>query len=316
MVDAKNPVGSDFVKALKENISTLLAHCAGGKSKGEITESSEEWRIDHGYIVIINQELLPEEDPKEKDWRALVKKSQSLVEEWGRLDRNQFSRYETVGVEGSVYGQWMDLIDELGLNDPDSREDDYTLPHDKRSLTATLIRGMDLRYFSNINAPPELIDAMGTLPVTRDFSFFIATVQDGGDFGVWDPSEPGFKLYKVINEKTDWTYEAVFDAEEWADLWGSEEQILNECQRVFLRLTERPDGSFVDLWDLIDSRPMAKKNVAYQVIKAVLKETCASRPPPVQYDPETGVFTKDSVAFEAIRSLQKAFLEWGRGDKK
>jgi hypothetical protein len=113
-----------------------------------------------------------------------------------------------------------------------------------------------------------------------------------------------------------------FDEREFQGYWINAGDLEEECKRVFFRLTGKPDGMLVPLWDLLDEWPMGGKEVAkanaYDVIRVVFALTCKRATPPVRYDPVNAVFTKDMETFDAIAQLNRFYVEeWGKkGEKK
>lgn len=102
--------------------------------------------------------------------------------------------------------------------------------------------------------------------------------------------------------------------------WSKTHSILDEVKRIFYRLTQKPNESYVPLWDLIDDRPLKEKldnnsiqfakETAYGVLKAILYYTAEDCSFPVEYDAENGVFTKKSDTFNLIAELDSSFAEW------
>lgn len=107
-------------------------------------------------------------------------------------------------------------------------------------------------------------------------------------------------------------------------LWETAASLVDECKRVFFRLTSKQDGTLVPLWDLIDEWPMYKengkgeidKNAAHTIICEVFRLTCERATPPVPYDPVNAVFTKTSETFDAIQQLMRGFIEWEENGEK
>ncbi len=88
--------------------------------------------------------------------------------------------------------------------------------------------------------------------------------------------------------------------------WSSKDHFLDECVRVLARLTEKPDGALVSLWDLLDEREYRR----FIVVREIYAWTVKKAQPPVPYDPEAAIFTKTPGTFNAIQDLLRAFHEW------
>ena len=121
--------------------------------------------------------------------------------------------------------------------------------------------------------------------------------------------------------------EARFGTSGSFELRLSSADLVDECQRVFFRLTSKPDGSLVPLWDLLDDWPRFVsfqygedyrdlKRAVHRVIKLVLARACEISAPPVSYDPLTAVFTKTSETFFMIQELNRAFEAWHSSKKQ
>ena len=101
---------------------------------------------------------------------------------------------------------------------------------------------------------------------------------------------------------------------------------MDEVKRIFYRLTQKPNESYVPLWDLIDDRPLKEKlnndsiqfakETVYGVLKAILYYTAEETSFPVEYDAENGVFIKKSDTFNLITELDSSFAEWERNGRK
>ncbi len=94
--------------------------------------------------------------------------------------------------------------------------------------------------------------------------------------------------------------------------WESENHLVDECTRVLVRLTEKPDGALVSLWDLLDQQDYAR----YLIIREIFAWVTREVPAPVPYDPGAAVFTKVSDTFDAIQQLARSFDDWKRETEK
>ncbi len=108
-------------------------------------------------------------------------------------------------------------------------------------------------------------------------------------------------------------------------LWHSETHLLDECKRVFFRLTQYSDGALVPLWDLIDDKfhpdgshysKTEPKYVSYTIIWQLFAWAAKDVPFPVPFDPANAVFTKTSGTYEAIQQLLRGFASWNEQSKK
>ncbi len=96
------------------------------------------------------------------------------------------------------------------------------------------------------------------------------------------------------------------------NFWRAEDQCLEECVHVLVRLTERADGALVLLWDLIDERDYDR----FLILREIFGWAARQAAPPVPYDPVNAVFTKVSGTFRAIEDLMRAFTDWDAGRGK
>lgn len=113
----------------------------------------------------------------------------------------------------------------------------------------------------------------------------------------------------------------------FTDLWNSDIEILNELKRVFFRLTEKKDGCFVPLWDMMDPRPHSRydqynhkywfdRSDAHNWLAYIMAQTVQKTPSPVDYDYNNAVFIKEASTFDIVSQLDKAFAEWTSKEKK
>lgn len=88
--------------------------------------------------------------------------------------------------------------------------------------------------------------------------------------------------------------------------------------RILFRLTQKPNGSMVPLWDLLDdsSEKYLTKNALYNFIKYIWQKTSEITPCPVGYDPINAVFKKEDDTFSIIEHLRLSFAEWNRSQNK
>ena len=136
-----------------------------------------------------------------------------------------------------------------------------------------------------------------------------------------------------LSQGLTWKIDEEEDENEYPDLkvsnfWDRRKDIFDEIKRIFYRLTEKPDGSYVPLWDLMDPRPHSRyseifhqyffeKQDAHNALKYILALTVEQSQPPVQYDAENAVFIKERSTFEIIANLDKIFADWEKSkDKK
>ncbi len=92
--------------------------------------------------------------------------------------------------------------------------------------------------------------------------------------------------------------------------------VFEECKRVFFRLTAHPDGSFVSLWDLVDTygeKPFGTfvgKMGVYENVKKIYEAVGRETAFPVKYDFVNAVFIKEPETFSIIHELNVQFARW------
>ncbi len=173
----------------------------------------------------------------------------------------------------------------------------------------------DQAFFDAMGTTEETRDLIHTMPSRQTYVFILEAI--AGESRVLMTKGHATTNYNYSGTAKLQIKDSTFDfSNPWfQNLWVSESHILGECTRVFLRLTAQPDGSLVDLWDLIDDRPLDKKYAAFLIIREMFAWTCKKAAPPAQYDAATGVFTKTSDTFETIKGLFNEFARWGGSSK-
>ncbi len=161
---------------------------------------------------------------------------------------------------------------------------------------------------------------MGSLPDSEEFlgSKFVDAikrqVENFWDEGEYFDAEPTVPDFEQMDSQPDYSV-----------LWNSSAHLLDECKRVFFRLTQYPDGALIPLWDLIDdkSQPSKKdyagpdpKYMSYVIIWQLLAWAAMDASPPMPFDLKNAVFTKTSDTFEAIQHLLQGFASWNELGKK
>jgi hypothetical protein len=105
--------------------------------------------------------------------------------------------------------------------------------------------------------------------------------------------------------------------------WRNPRDILEECRRIFFRLTKRFDQTLIPLWDLMDEHPMlllfygdsafhreTPKVEAFSFLKYLFAHTVRKIPCPIKYDPENAVFTNLDENLQVLLDLEQSFAEW------
>jgi len=86
--------------------------------------------------------------------------------------------------------------------------------------------------------------------------------------------------------------------------------------RILFRLTQKPNGSMVPIYDLLDAPGTNTSIFIYPVIKYLWKKASEIVPCPIGYDPINAVFKKEDNTFSIIEHLRLSFAEWNQNNEK